>query len=337
MAGVIDFGKRIKQKLFGSRQMTPAEDAVIKKTLQEIIFDQSKENVNPDYVKVQAEASKNARLQALANTGMSLYDPMYLDAESLEYDTIFVDQKAKELGDKVRDKLIVSLGSYFPQGDFAEEFDGYFRPFIKTMMEEAYRQREEVDFGQVCDRITRLVQNSNYFENKFVDAAKTGSFIDLNDDEMTAEEFTVSREKAIDPHEMAQVPAEAMRVLTEQTKREEQRRDDSRAEADAKAIEHESLTNQKISLLKERKSIREQLKNMPDNEALLAELEESKLREAEFIDIIREAKVVAEEAERSANYAANRVGVDLAEYGPKFDSMQKHMETQASATGERMV
>ena len=165
MAGVIDFGKRIKQKLFGSRQMTPAEDAVIKKTLQEIIFDQSKENVNPDYVKVQAAASKNARLQALANTGMSLYDPMYLDAESLEYDTIFVDQKAQELGDKVRDKLIVSLGGYCPQGDFAEEFDGYFRPFIKTMMEEAYRQREEVDFGQVCDRITRLVQNSNYFEN----------------------------------------------------------------------------------------------------------------------------------------------------------------------------
>lgn len=321
LSKLLNKDKKVKveeQKQYSSNPQTP-----LTKTLQDIIFDQCKESVNPNYIQEHAEKLQESMLEHLERSGVS--PNFYDEVSSTDFSQSYPSRIANELNQVIVEKVTKTLQQYFPMEVFGEDIKRFYLPSLENILYSAQEQSNQVDFGQVCNKINKLIFDTQYFENIFIQqASRLDMDVDLFDIEMSAAQFEQARSKTFSFEEMKQLPEIALTNLNSnisQKRTQNETLEKKLQEANNLKLQ---LEEQQINLFKDRKKLRERIKQDPENIALQEELENSKQAEKNYIESIRQAKTSVEsiksEIERN-NHTINYLGADL----KKYSQMQQYI------------
>ena len=116
--------KKIFSNIFNKNkdaQETPQPESPKTKTLQEIIFDQCRENVNPNYIKEQSDNIYFNLIDDLRKNGTSA--AFFEEVEATDFEKSYPSRIASELSKALSEKASGKLQQYFPMHLFKEDIE----------------------------------------------------------------------------------------------------------------------------------------------------------------------------------------------------------------------
>ncbi|MBE5757948.1 MAG: hypothetical protein E7345_03350 [Clostridiales bacterium] len=300
------------------------------KTLQDIIFDQCRENVNPNYIQEHAEEIEEKMLNHFyGNTNFAFYE----EVSTTNFEDAYPSRIARELNEELLEKVTKTLQQYFPMEIFGKNIERFYYSSLEELLYTAQEQSHEVDFGQVCDKIKKLVFETQFFENKFIQQASHNNFdIGLFDTEMSADEFEHFRAKKYSLEEMNKLPDVVINKLNKSIEQLTYENTTLQAKLQ-EAIEHKTkLEEEKVNLFKDRKKLREQMKEASTDD-LQRQFEDSLEAEKNYTEMIRQAKQPVEDIRAEIednNRSIDKKKADIM----KYTQMQQYLARSRDGMGQ---
>ena len=256
-------------------------------------------------------------------------------ANTLSYESILEHAKNAMFSDletQVQQKIIATISKYMPE----DEVSQYARHFSRSILEDVQNSNTMMyDLQKAYNKIEHLVQNTNFFENAFLESAHQG-FIGDNDFlfyGITDDEYKNFATQKTD----AKAVASALTSFVNKMEQKILTADDNITRYENELIIAEDklkkVDNQRIELLKQRKQIRQGLKENPSDLKLPTALEISKQQETTLVAKISEMSKDIKKLKQQIAYKVTDIKrkIDLKE---KFDSMLQNVNNQIQANDD---
>ena len=237
-----------------------------------------------------------------------------------------------DLETQVQQKIIATISKYMPE----DEVSQYARHFSRSILEDVQNSNTMMyDLQKAYNKIEHLVQNTNFFENAFLESAHQG-FIGDNDFlfyGITDDEYKNFATQKTD----AKAVASALTSFVNKMEQKILTADDNITRYENELIIAEDklkkVDNQRIELLKQRKQIRQGLKENPSDLKLPTALEISKQQETTLVAKISEMSKDIKKLKQQIAYKVTDIKrkIDLKE---KFDSMLQNVNNQIQANDD---
>ena len=237
-----------------------------------------------------------------------------------------------DLETQVQQKIIATISKYMPE----DEVSQYARHFSRSILEDVQNSNTMMyDLQKAYNKIEHLVQNTNFFENAFLESAHQG-FIGDNDFlfyGITDDEYKNFATQKTD----AKAVASALASFVNKMEQKILTADDNITRYENELIIAEDklkkVDNQRIELLKQRKQIRQGLKENPSDLKLPTALEISKQQETTLVAKISEMSKDIKKLKQQIAYKVTDIKrkIDLKE---KFDSMLQNVNNQIQANDD---
>ena len=237
-----------------------------------------------------------------------------------------------DLETQIQQKIIATISKYMPE----DEVSQYARHFSRSILEDVQNSNTMMyDLQKAYNKIEHLVQNTNFFENAFLESAHQG-FIGDNDFlfyGITDDEYKNFATQKTD----AKAVASALTSFVNKMEQKILTADDNITRYENELIIAEDklkkVDNQRIELLKQRKQIRQGLKENPSDLKLPTALEISKQQETTLVAKISEMSKDIKKLKQQIAYKVTDIKrkIDLKE---KFDSMLQNVNNQIQANDD---
>lgn len=237
-----------------------------------------------------------------------------------------------DLESQIEQKIIATISKYMPK----DQILPYARSFSRDILENIKNTNiHQYDLQKAYNTIQNLVYNTNFFENAFLESAHQG-YIGDNDFlfyGITDSEYQNFATQNID----AKKVASALTAFIKKVERRILTADDNITRYQNELIRVEDklkkVDEQRIAVLKQRKQIRQGLKENPSDLKLPTALEISKQQEATLVSQISDLSKQAKSLKQEISYKTADIKrkIDL-KY--QFDSMLKNVNSQINTNDD---
>lgn len=237
--------------------------------------------------------------------------------------------KFSDLETQIEQKIIATVSKYMPK----DQILPYAKSFSRNILEDVKNANiHQYDLQKAYNTIQNLVYNTNFFENAFLESAHQGYigdndflFYGITDSEYQDFATQETNAQKVSSALTAFVKKVEQRILTVDDNITRYQNELIRVEDKLKKVDE-----QRIAVLKQRKQIRQGLKENPSDLKLPTALEISKQQETTLVsqisDLSKQAKALKQEI--SYKTADIKRKIDLKD---QFDSMLKSVNNQLEA------
>ena len=295
----------------------------MEKTLGERILEGCENQPTPEsFLKARADGLIEAE-EMVMGQWTSSYEDVLINAKNAMF---------SDLDKKVEQKIIDTISKYMPK-DVVSSYAHKFSRDIFSEFKEIDMQKYNVE--KAYNKIQNLIDNTNFFENAFLESTTQGY---IGDNDFLFYGITDSEAQTFATQK---TDAKTISVaLSSFVKKLEQRifaSDDriTRCENELLRLENKikQVDSQRIAVLKERKQIRQQLKQNPTDKTLQEKLETSKQQETTLVsqisDLSKQTKPIKQEIEYKTADIKRKI-----DQKHEFDSMLKSVNNQIQTNND---
>lgn len=308
---VIDFGKKIKNKLnkmHNKKKFHEQEDSsknsqqqYNNKTLSERLLESAKDNVNPKYFEEKSTKLAHEQVSKLEEENA---DPKIIELAASPMDATVVNEAIKQTSKLIQTKVMRNLKRYFPEEQFGAYMGKYFDGAVSHVIDQAYSNKNTVNFETFCNNLSNLILKTNFFENAFIQNAshcgmRYSGEPDATFDEISDDAFMEMQTRTYTDEQMLELPKNVIEEMNTAKVNHANNAEKHKSLATEQWALHEKYTNDRIQVLKDRKPMREKFKEQP-NADLSYELALSESEQEELEKMIKDAKASAQMHENSS-------------------------------------